>query len=160
MSGRSCAVILGQGGWFTSAGIGVLGQRIAALGITTQVFEYQDWTAAEAFVRGRSAAGDKVAVVTYSLGGSTGTYLGTRDHIDLLICIFLSSLAQNYPVGPNVTDSVLFIGQDFLSDANPGGFKEVIPVTVTPFTIPIADHLLGQDEPQVIDGILTRVAAM
>lgn len=157
----SCAVILGQGGWLTSAGIGVLAQRIAAMDVATQTFQYQDWVGAEAFVKARSAAGDKVAVVTYSLGGSTGTYLGTRDKIDLLICVFLSSLAENYPVNKaNVAHSVLFIGQDFLSDANSGGFDEVVNVTVTPVTIPILDHLLGQDEEVVIEGVLSRIAKL
>lgn len=157
----SCAVILGQGGWLTSAGIGVLGDRIADMDVHTQVFDYTDLRDIEAFMVDARNVGDKLAIVSYSLGNSTSTWLGEHDKIDLLCCIFESSLAANYPVDKaNVAHSVLFIGQDFLSDANSGGFDEVVNVTVTPVTIPILDHLLGQDEEVVIEGVLSRIAKL
>jgi len=143
-----------------------LSALIREQGIASDTFNYGDWQGIEAVLRARYARGDKLAVATYSLGGSTGTYLGTRDHIDLLMCIFESSFAQNYPVDhKNVAHSVLFHGPGLLSNAGLNDkFDEVVEVPNSVASIPVVGgvvaHLAGQFSPIVTNGVLQRLAKL
>lgn len=163
---KYCAVILGQGGTATSLGMVHLASLIRDRGIACGVFPYEQWQAVEVVLRQRYGVGDKLAVVTYSLGGSTGTYLGTRDHIDLLMCVFESSFAQNYPVDhSNVAHSVLFHGPGELSDAGlSDNFDEIVEVPNSLAGIPVIGglvaHLEGQFSSIITDGVLTRLAKL
>ena len=159
------ALVRGQGGFLTSPGIDLLAADARRQGVVADVFNYSDWVAIEAVIRQRRGMGDKVAVVGFSLGNSTGTYLGTRDRIDLLICIFESSFAANYPPDhDNVGHSVLFRGPGALSDADVGMFDEVIEVPNVVAAIPIlgdvVSHLAGQFSPIIVDGVLQRLAKL
>lgn len=157
-----CICFRGQGGFFTSFGIDILGGEIRKLGVECEVLNYQDWQTADQLIRQKRAAGYLIALVGYSLGNSTETYLATFEKINLLVAIFESSLGQNYKIIPaNVAYSVLYYGQDFLSNAGQeDGFNEKHFVEVTPFTIPIFDHLLGQAERVVIQGTLNLLARL
>lgn len=153
------SIFLGQGGWTTSAGFGHLSYLLGKLGVECDVYRYQDYQLADTKIKEKLKDGYKIAVLGFSLGNSAGTYLGTFDHIDLLICLFESSLAQNYKINHhNVVHSVLYHGQDFLSNAGwADGFDERINVEITPVTIPVLDHLLGQFDQSIINGITTRI---
>lgn len=159
------AFVRGQGSFLTSPGIDLLAADARRQDVVADVFNYSDWVAIEAVIRQRRGMGDKVAVVGYSLGDSTGTYLGTRDKIDLLICIFESSFAANYPPDhDNVGHSVLFHGPGALSDADVGRFDEVIEVPNGVAAIPVLGglvaHLAGQFSPIIVDGVLQRLAKL
>ena len=165
-SKKYCAVILGQFGAPLSAGAVLLAADIRAAGIASDTFNYGDWTGVESVLRARYLRGDKLAVVGFSLGNSTGTYLGTRDHIDLLMCIFESSFAQNYPVDhKNVGHSVLFHGPGALSDAGlSDNFDEVIEVPNSLAAIPVLGDLVAHEAgpfaPIVVNGVLSRLAKL
>lgn len=155
-------VVRGQGGIVTSFGMDVLGARIRKMGIECEVINYSEWQAGDQLIREKQKAGYKIALIGYSLGNSTITYLGTFEKIDLLVAIFESSLGQNYAINHvNVGHSVLYYGQDFLSNAGQNdNFNEKHYVEVTPITIPVFDHLLGQAEGVIINGTLSQLATL
>jgi len=160
------AFIRGQGGFFTSPGIDLLAADARRQGVVADVFNYSDWQAVENVIRQNSAMGDKVAVVGYSLGDSTGTYLGTRDKIDLLVCIFESTFGQNYPVNhANVARSVLVHGTGFLSSAGLADkFDRLVevdePLSDIPLIGSLAGHLAGQFAPAVVETVLGELATL
>jgi hypothetical protein len=155
-----CAFFRGQFGELFSTGVDVLAAASRAQGVIADVFNYQDWATGASRVDHWRGVGCKVALFGYSLGCSSATYIQTARPIDLLLCCAESSLAQNYPVSEYTKRSVLWIGQDFLSDANSGGFTVVTPVQITPFTFPILDHLAMDWSSIVTRGALEELAKL
>jgi hypothetical protein len=156
-----CAFFRGQFGEAFSAGVDSIAAASRAQGVIADVFNYQDWATGAGRVDHWRGVGCKVALFGYSLGCSSATYIQTARPIDLLLCCAESSLAQNYAVDPiNTKRSVLWVGQDFLSDANSGGFTVVTPVQITPFTFPILDHLAMDWSSVVTKGALEELAAL
>lgn len=162
MSKVFALVVRGQGGFVTGWGMDILGAQIRKIGVTCEVVDYTDWQAADQLLREYQKAGYKIALIGYSLGNSTITYLGTFEKIDLIVAIFESTLGQNYKINHvNVGHAVLYYGQDFLSSAGQDdGFNEKHYVEVTPITIPVFDHLLGQGEKVVLEGTLSQLAKL
>lgn len=158
--------VRGQGGFATSFGIDHICGLIRETGVAADVFDYGDVGAIEAVLRQRTKMGDKVGLVTYSLGGSTGEYLGTRDRIDHLISIYDSSFAIEYVLDQKlVLLSTLYHTPGALSDGSlKAGYKEVIEVpngiTVIPVLGDIVAHLEGQFSPIIVNGVLERVAKL
>jgi hypothetical protein len=112
------AFFLGQGGYLFSWGIPYLASQARELGMETDIFGYSDVGAAWRKIRRKKEDGYKIALVGYSLGNTTITYLQRYLAIDLLLAISESSLGRNHPIKKeNTKRSVLWYGPDFLSNA-------------------------------------------
>jgi hypothetical protein len=121
------AFFLGQGGYSLSWGIPYLAWRARKLGMETEIFPYTEIQKSWKSIVRAQAKGYKIALVGYSLGNSTATYLQRRLKIDLLLAVAQSSLAHNYRIDKrNTRRSVLWYGPDYLSNAGlKNGFDEV-----------------------------------
>jgi hypothetical protein len=112
------AFFLGQGGYLFSWGIPYLASQARELGMETDIFGYSDVGAAWRKIRRKKEDGYKIALVGYSLGNTTITYLQRYLAVDLLLAISESSLGRNHPIKKeNTKRSVLWYGPDFLSNA-------------------------------------------
>src|SRR5580704_14425697 len=112
------AFFLGQGGYLFSWGIPYLASQARGLGMETDIFGYSDVRAAWTKISRKKKDGYKVALVGYSLGNTTITYLQKYMEVDLLLAISESSLGRNHPIKKeNTRRSVLWYGPDFLSNA-------------------------------------------
>jgi hypothetical protein len=142
------AFFLGQGGYLFSWGIPYLASQARGLGVETDIFEYSDVKAAWAQVNRKKKDGYKIALVGYSLGNTTITYLQRYLEVDLLLAISESSLGQNHRIKKeNTRRSVLWYGPDFLSNAGQDdGFDKVNYVE--------AFHLWMNVDPRVVNGVL------
>jgi hypothetical protein len=156
------AVFMGQGGLMFSWGMKVLVDEAREKGIGAWLYSYSEVERAKAdiaAVRGHS----KIALVGYSLGCTTATWLQTDAggvKPDLVICIAESTLAENHPVTPNTGRSVLFAGTDFLSSAGQhDGFDEVVHVAGGT-EIPILHHLSLQFADVVRKGVLAELVKL
>ena len=147
------AFFLGQGGYMFSWGVSRLEQEARRLGIRTQVYEYSDVNAAWADIARRRKEGYRIALVGYSLGNTTATYIQQHVSVDLLLAIAESSLGQNHPVRKQSTRrAVLWWGPDTLSNAGTrDGFDVTNYVDNT--------HLLMDVDPRVVDGVLAELRA-
>lgn len=162
MTSVYAAFFLGQGGYAFSMPFSAIrtlaNQRELAF---TDVFSYDALAAAIDEIAGWREKGSKIALIGYSLGVTTATYLQTTMPVDLLISIAASTLAENHTVNKaNTKRSVLYRGTDFLSSAGAhDGYDEVINVTAG-FGIPILSHLLIPNNPIVINGVLDELAKL
>lgn len=141
------AFFLGQGGYLFSWGVPRLESEARKLGFATDVFSYTDVNSAWASIVRRRREGYKIALVGYSLGNTTATYLQQHLPVDLLLAISESSLGLNHPVSRrNTKRSVLWYGPDALSNAGVhDGFDETRYVANT--------HLLMDLDPRVVSGV-------
>jgi hypothetical protein len=142
------AFFLGQGGYLFSWGIPYLASQARGLGMETDIFEYSDVKAAWAQVNRKKKDGYKIALVGYSLGNTTITYLQRYLEVDLLLAISESSLGRNHRIKKeNTRRSVLWYGPDFLSNAGvEDGFDQVNYID--------AFHLWMNVDPRVVNGVL------
>jgi hypothetical protein len=145
------AFFLGQGGYVFSWGIPHLEAEARKLGFATDVFSYTDLNAAWANIVRRRKDGYKIALVGYSLGNTTATYLQRHLAVDLLLAISESSLGQNHPIEKkNTRRAVLWYGPDTLSSAGVhDGFDETNYIEST--------HLLMDVDPRVTRGVLDEL---
>jgi hypothetical protein len=112
------AFFLGQGGYLFSWGIPLLEWEARKLGLATDVFSYADVAAAWTNIVRRRNDGYRIALVGYSLGNTTATYLQRHLPVDLLLAISESSLGRNHPINKeNTRRAVLWYGPDTLSNA-------------------------------------------
>jgi hypothetical protein len=146
----------------TSVGIDVMAASARAQGVVADVFDYQDWATAVSRIQHWRGLDYKIALVGYSLGCSSATYIQTLRPVDMVICIAESTLGQNYPIDEkNTPVSILYHGQDFLSSGgSTDGFKYVTQVDVTPFTVPVFDHLAMDWASVVTKGVLSHLAQL
>jgi hypothetical protein len=142
------AFFLGQGGYLFSWGIPLLEREARKLGLATDVFSYTDVNPAWASIVRKRKDGYKVALVGYSLGNTTATYLQSRVPVDLLLAISESSLGRNHPIKKqNTRRSVLWYGPDMLSNAGVhDGFDETNYIENM--------HLFMDVDPRVVRGVL------
>jgi hypothetical protein len=142
------AFFLGQGGYLFSWGIPLLEREARKLGLATEVFSYTDLNPAWASIVRKRNDGYKVALVGYSLGNTTATYLQSRLPVDLLLAISESSLGRNHPIKKqNTRRSVLWYGPDMLSNAGVhDGFDETNYIENL--------HLFMDVDPRVVRGVL------
>jgi hypothetical protein len=142
------AFFLGQGGYWFSWGIPYLASQAQELGVETDIFEYSDVTEAWKKITQKKKDGYKIALVGYSLGNTTVTYLQRYLVVDLLLAISESSLGRNHPIKrENTRRSVLWYGPDFLSNAGlKDGFDKVNYVDDF--------HLWMNVDPRVVNGVL------
>jgi hypothetical protein len=145
------AFFLGQGGYLFSWGIPLLESEARKIGLATDVFRYTDVNAASAEIVRRRKDGYKIALVGYSLGNTTATYLQRYLTIDLLLAISESSLGRNHPIKKkNTKRSVLWYGPDMLSNAGVhDGFNETNYID--------RSHLLMDLDPRVVRGVLDEL---
>ncbi len=145
------AFFLGQGGYAFSWGIPLLESEARKLGLATDVFSYTDLNAAWTNIVRRRNDGYKIALVGYSLGNTTATFLQRHLAVDLLLAISESSLGQNHPIEKkNTRRAVLWYGPDMLSSAGVhDGFDETNYIENT--------HLLMDVDPRVISGVLDEL---
>ena len=145
------AFFMGQGGYMFSWGVPRLEQEARKLGIVTRVYDYTDVNTAWADIARKRKEGYRIALVGYSLGNTTATYLQQRVSVDLLLAIAESSLGQNHPITKqNTRRAVLWWGPDTLSNAGTrDGFDVMNYVGST--------HLLMDLHPQVVNGVLAEL---
>jgi hypothetical protein len=142
------AFFLGQGGYMFSWGIPFLESEARKLGLATDVFSYDDVATAWTNIARRRNAGYRIALVGYSLGNTTATYLQSHLPVDLLLAIAESSLGRNHPITKgNTKRAVLWYGPDTLSNAGVNdGFDNVNYVD--------SSHLMMDVDPRVVSGVL------
>jgi hypothetical protein len=145
------AFFLGQGGYLFSWGIPLLASEARKLGLVTDVFNYSDVTSAWTNIVRKRKEGYKIALVGYSLGNTTATYLQRHLAVDLVLAISESSLGRNHPIEKkNTRRSVLWYGPDLLSSAGVhDGFDETNYIDRT--------HLLMDLDPRVVRGVLDEL---
>ena len=145
------AFFLGQGGYLFSWGIPVLASEARKLGLVTDVFSYSDVTSAWTNIVRKRKEGYKIALVGYSLGNTTATYLQRHLAVDLVLAISESSLGRNHAIEKkNTRRSVLWYGPDLLSSAGVhDGFDETNYIDRT--------HLLMDLDPRVVKGVLDEL---
>jgi hypothetical protein len=145
------AFFLGQGGYLFSWGIPALEREARQLGLATDVFSYTDVYPAWTNIVRKRKEGCKVALVGYSLGNTTATYLQSRLTVDLLLAISESSLGRNHPIKKqNTKRSVLWYGPDMLSNAGVhDGFDETNYID--------SMHLFMDVDPRVVRGVLDEL---
>jgi hypothetical protein len=121
------AFFLGQGGYLFSWGIPYLASQAQALGMETDIFAYSQVREAWKKITRKKNDGYKIALVGYSLGNTTITYLQRYLVVDLLLAISESSLGRNHPINrENTRRSVLWYGPDLLSNAGlQDGFDKI-----------------------------------
>jgi len=145
------AFFLGQGGYVFSWGIPLLESEARKLGLATDVFSYTDLKPAWTTILRKRKDGYKIALVGYSLGNTTATYLQRYLAVDLLLAISESSLGRNHPIKKeNTKRSVLWYGPDMLSNAGVhDGFDETNYIE--------SMHLLMDIDPRVVRGVLNEL---
>jgi hypothetical protein len=148
------AFFLGQGGYLFSWGIPLLESEARKLGLATDVFSYSDVTAAWTNIVRRRNDGYRIALVGYSLGNTTATYLQRHLAVDLLLAISESSLGRNHPIKKeHVKRSVLWYGPDMLSNAGVyDGFDDINYID--------RSHLLMDLDPRVVRGVLAELKSL
>jgi hypothetical protein len=148
------AFFLGQGGYLFSWGIPLLESGARKLGFATDVFSYTDVKPAWTNIVRRRKDGYKIALVGYSLGNTTATYLQRYLAVDLLLAISESSLGRNHPISKeNTRRSVLWYGSDMLSSAGVhDGFDETRYIESL--------HLLMDLDPRVATGVLDELKSL
>jgi hypothetical protein len=131
--------------------------RARAQGVEVDIFDYTDVGKADFALQTHA----KRAVIGYSLGCTTATYLQTFMKVDLLVSIAASTLGENHLVSRlNSRRSVLYRGTDFLSSAGlHDGYDRVVDVTAG-FGIPVWSHLNIPTNPIVINGVLAELAKL
>jgi hypothetical protein len=145
------AFFLGQGGYLFSWGIPYLASQAQELGMEADIFAYSDVKQAWKKITQKKKEGYKIALVGYSLGNTTVTWLQRYLVVDLLVAISESSLGRNHPINRvNTRRSVLWYGPDFLSNAGlKDGFDKVN--FVNDF------HLWMNVDPYVVNGVLSEL---
>jgi hypothetical protein len=148
------AFFLGQGGYLLSWGIPFLEAGARKLGLATDVFSYTDLKPAWTSIVRKRKEGYKIALVGYSLGNTTATYLQRHLAVDLLLAIAESSLGRNHPIEKkNTRRSVLWYGSDMLSNAGVhDGFDETNYIETL--------HLMMDLDPRVVSGVLGELKSL
>jgi hypothetical protein len=148
------AFFLGQGGYLFSWGIPILESEARKLGLATDVFSYTDLKPAWTNIVRKRKDGYKIALIGYSLGNTTTTYLQRHLAVDLLLAISESSLGRNHPIKKeNTKRSVLWYGPDMLSNAGVhDGFDETNYIETM--------HLLMDLDPRVVRGVLDELKSL
>lgn len=145
------AFIRGQGGALTSPGMDQMAAQAHAAGIAADVFDYEDVRGIEDAIAAKHDDGTAIAVVGYSLGVSTATYLQTSYPFDLVLCIAASSFGQNYPIDKKRTRrSVLWRGPEPLSNAGGDLNFDVVHDALLP-------HLLMDTDPGIQAAVLAEL---
>jgi hypothetical protein len=145
------AFFLGQGGYWFSWGIPYLASQARELGMEAEIFQYSAVREAWKKITQKKKDGYKIALVGYSLGNTTITWLQRYLAVDLLLAISESSLGRNHPITrENTRRSVLWYGPDFLSNAGlQDGFDKVNYVNNL--------HLMMNVDPRVVNGVLREL---
>ena len=143
----------GQFGAIASMGVVYMASQARKLDIATDTFNYGEVARAAARLDQMRAAGYKIALVGYSLGNTTTTYLQLDRDVDLLLAVAMSTLGANHPIR-RAKRSVLWRGSGVLSSAGGNlGFAVTHDVLGVP-------HLLMDWTPTVLKGVQAEVALL
>jgi hypothetical protein len=150
-NGTYTAFFLGQGGYYLSWGVPYLAYRANSLGGETEIFAYSEVREAWNRIVRKKRDGYKVALVGYSLGNTTATYLQTNLPVELLLAISESSLGRNHRIDKNNTKrAALWYGPGFLSNAGQhDGFDKT--------TFVESVHIFMDFHPHVVNGVLDEL---
>jgi hypothetical protein len=148
------AFFLGQGGYLFSWGIPYLAYQARGFGMETDIFGYAELRAAWKKIFQKKRDGYKIALVGYSLGNTTVTYLQKHFEVDLVLAISESSLGRNHPIKKeNTKRSVLWYGPDFLSNAGTNdGFDKITYITNL--------HPFMDVDPRVVSDVLDELKTL
>ncbi len=148
------AFFLGQGGYMFSWGMPYLAAQARELGVETDVFGYSDVGVAWKKIARKKEEGYKIALVGYSLGNTTITYLQRHIEVDLLLAMAESSLGANHQIKKqNTKRAVLWYGPDFLSNAGvKDGFDETNYID--------RSHLWMDVDQRVVTGVLGELKTL
>jgi hypothetical protein len=148
------AFFLGLGDYLFSWGIPVLESEARKLGLATDVFKLTDVEPARTSIVRKRRDGYKIALVGFSLGNTTATYLQTQLAVDLLLAISESSLGDNHPIKKeNTKRAVLWYGPDPLSNAGvQDGFDEINYIESLHLMIPL--------DRRVVKGVLDELKGL
>jgi hypothetical protein len=106
------------GGAITSAGVWRTANKLRALGIEAECFNYDQTYLAEARLTTARTAHRPVGALAYSLGNTAALWLQQYAPFDLLFSIADSQLGRNTPINhKNTKRSVLWRGPGALSSA-------------------------------------------
>lgn len=148
----------GQFGPFLSPGIPYISGQLSKIPhVVAKTYHYTGTELAQKDIVQFRKGGYALALIGFSLGCSTITWLQQYYDVDLLCAIAESKLAMNYRINRERTKrSILFYGSDFLSSAGTDdpGFTEKIAVNNT--LIPIVEHLSLDVTQSVISRILAE----
>lgn len=155
------AFFRGQFGKLFSYSIDLLAENARISGIDADVYDYTDEDVAIANIDMWKRKNAKIALIGYSLGVTTATYLQTFITNDLTISIAASTLGLNHAIdSKNTKWSVLYRGTDFLSSA--GGkddYNKVVSVSSW-FGIPIISHIGIPFNSVVTNGVLNELGKL
>ena len=159
------AFFMGQFGYLFSIGVPILAAKARAHGVTADVYGYTEVERARVNLGKYRQRGHQLALVGYSLGCTTATWLQTQMAIDLVVCIAESTLGENHPIDrKNTKRAVLYSGPDFLSSAGPhDGFSKVVEVDALRrplLAVPVLSHVLIPFTDPVTDGVLDELAKL
>ena len=117
MAHKVCVVFfMGQGGALTSQGMLFMTDQARKLGYEAQCFTYDQYKQGEAVLDKYRPLGYKLAVVGYSLGAGTATYVENYERLDLLVALDPSQLGYNYKLNhANVAHSILWHNSNWLN---------------------------------------------
>lgn len=152
------AFFRGQFGRIFSYSIDLLAKNSRMLDINADVYDYTDENVAIANINMWKRKNAKIALIGYSLGVTTATYLQTFITNDLTISIAASTLGLNHAIdSKNTKWAVLYRGTDFLSSAGgKDGYNKVVGVSSW-FGIPIISHIGLPFNSVVTNGVLNEL---
>jgi hypothetical protein len=158
------AFFMGQFGYLFSMGVPILAAKARARGVAADVYGYTEIDRARVNLGKYRQRGAKLALVGYSLGCTTATWLQTLMPIDLVICIAESTLGENHPINHSTKRAVLYSGPDFLSSAGQhDGFNKVVEVDALRMpllAVPVLSHVLIPFTDPVTNGVLDELAKL
>ncbi len=158
------AFFMGQFGYVFSMGMPMLASKARARGVTADVYGYTEVDRARVNLGKYRQRGSKLALVGYSLGCTTATYMQTSMPIDLVICIAELTLGENHPISHSTKRAVLYSGPGFLSSAGAhDGFAKVVEVDALRMpllAVPVLSHVLIPFTDPVTDGVLDELAKL
>ena len=131
------------GGFVTSSGVWRTANRLRAIGVEAECFNFNQAQLAEMRLTAARNAHRPVGMLAYSLGNSAALWLQQFTQFDLLFSIADSTLAVSYPINhANTRRSVLWRGPGALSSGGGNLGYDVVHDTNKP-------HLLADFAPEV-----------
>ena len=151
----------GVDGIVSSAGMDLLGNRLAELGCVVSRYNWGAWQTAAQDLWRAQAAGSKIVLIGYSGGGWCATLLANlpnKPQIDLMVLYDPSPAWQMKPIGPNVKRAICYHNTAPLMFGLGGG---VLTGTTRIETIDIAEqHLLVQFDQKLHDRTIAAVRGL
>ncbi len=141
-----------MGSVLLSWGIPHIAAQVAAIGVKVETFDYTDAELGLTRVKQFRKEGCKIALLGYSLGNTTTTYIQSLEPVDLLLGIAESEFGWNHPLNKkNTKRACLWYGPGLLSCAgttDPGWDRKQFI---------LEPHLLMDTDPVVCNGVIEEL---